>query len=142
LQSPNPECDHKSTRPAETTPGAFFLWVETGGTPGPKPQQPANGRRFATGRDRDAPRTRGFNEDVFRLKCRADEGDRTAALELAERELNRARPNLIQAYRWLYVAGEMARAEKTLVTLSPEQRTEAERVTTAYVQRPTAPKSR
>jgi hypothetical protein len=34
----------------------------------------------------------------------------------------------------------MARAAKTLATLSPEQRTEAERVTTAYVQRPTAPK--
>jgi RNA polymerase sigma factor (sigma-70 family) len=84
---------------------------------------------------------RGFDEDFVGLKHRADEGDRIAALELAERELNRARPNLIQVYRWLYVAGEMARAAKTLATLSPEQRTEAERVTTAYVQRPTAPKA-
>jgi RNA polymerase sigma factor (sigma-70 family) len=82
----------------------------------------------------------GFDQDVMQLKFRADEGDRTAALELAERELNRARPDLIQAYRWLYVAGETARAAETLAALSPEQRTEAERVTTAYVQRPTAPK--
>jgi RNA polymerase sigma factor (sigma-70 family) len=81
----------------------------------------------------------GFNEDVVRLKLRADQGDRVAALELAERELTRARPNLIQAYRWLYVAGETARAAKALANLSPEQRIEAERVTTAYVQRPTAP---
>jgi RNA polymerase sigma factor (sigma-70 family) len=84
----------------------------------------------------------GFNEDVVRLKSRADEGDRVAALELAERELNRARPDLIQVYRWLYVAGETARAAETLGSLSPEQRIEAQRVTTAYVQRPTAPKPR
>jgi hypothetical protein len=75
--------------------------------------------------------------DFVALKFRADEGDRTAALQLAERELNREKPNGIQAYRWLYVAGETARAAEILAALRPEERREAERATAAYLQRPT-----
>jgi hypothetical protein len=74
------------------------------------------------------------------LKFRADEGDRTAALQLAERELDREQPDGTQAYRWLYVAGETTRAAEILASLSPEERTEAERITAAYVQRPAARK--
>jgi RNA polymerase sigma factor (sigma-70 family) len=109
------------------------------GTP-PKPLQPQTDEESLQTASETHLEPWGFVDvDVFGLKCRADEGDRTAALELAERELKRTRPNLIEAYRWLYVAGEMARAAEILATLNPEGRTEAQRVTTAYVQRPTAP---
>jgi hypothetical protein len=84
--------------------------------------------------------SRNLDVDVIGLKFLADKGDCAAALQLAERELNRERPNGIQAYRWLYVAGETARAAETLAAFSPEERRQAERVTAAYLQRPTARK--
>ena len=108
----------------------------------PKPQPPQTDENTLADAIDMRLESGGFNEDVVHLKFSADQGDRVAALELAERELKRTRPNLIQAYRWLYVAGETARAAETLAALSPEQRIEAQRVTTAYVQRPTAPRTR
>jgi hypothetical protein len=113
--------------------GVYF----SDGTP-PKPAQPTSGEeqwQTATDRRRGLD---GLNLAAFSLKCRADEGDRAAALQLAGNELARETPNRIQAYRWLYVAGQTDRAAEILAALEPEERREAERVTAAYMQRPTA----
>lgn len=117
--------------------GVYF----SDGTP-PKPARTAADleQRQAANELRHDPRGLNVDIDIMGLKFRADEGDRAAALQLAERELGRQQPDRIQAYRWLYVAGETARAADTLAALSPEDRMEAERLTAAYLQRPTARK--
>jgi len=80
--------------------------------------------------------------EVMKLKIRADGGDKEAARELGYRYAEGEEPDLVQAYRWLRVAGDEENLAEVKKALTPEQLAEAERLAVAYINRPTAPPAR